>query len=147
MSGHQSPQVQKIAFPDPKVRTPTILIVDDEPLIRMALSDFLQECGFKTLEAADAAEAVQMVNSYAVVLDLVMTDIRMPGTMDGFGLAQWIRQNRPQLPVILCSGDARKADAAEQLCAGEPFLAKPYDFKVLIAQIRQTLDKARQSPH
>jgi CheY-like chemotaxis protein len=146
MSGQQSPQFQRVAFPDPKVRTPTILIVDDEPLIRMAISDFLQDCGFKTLEAADAAEAVQMINSYAIVLDLVMTDIRMPGEMDGFGLAQWIRQHRPQLPVILCSGDARKADAAEHLCASEPFLAKPYDFKLMIAQVRQVLDKGKQAP-
>ena len=136
-------ELEKVTFPKPEERTPTILIVDDEPLIRMAISDFLQECGFKTLEAAHAAEAIQMINSYAVVLDLVFSDVSMPGAMDGFGLAQWIRQNRPELPVILCSGDTKKSDLALDLCSGEPFLAKPFDFKLVLAQIRQLLDKRK----
>jgi CheY-like chemotaxis protein len=142
-AGARTSGLEKVAFPDPKERTPAILIVDDEPLIRMAISDFLQECGFKTLEASDASEAVQMINSYAIVLDLVFSDIQMPGEMDGFGLATWIRQNRPQLPVILCSGDSKKSTLAHELCEGEPFLAKPFDFKLVLAQIRQTLDKRK----
>jgi CheY-like chemotaxis protein len=66
--------VRANAFPDPKERTPTILVVDDEVLIRMALSDFLQKCGFKVLEASNAAEAIEIVQSHLSVLDLVFSD-------------------------------------------------------------------------
>jgi CheY-like chemotaxis protein len=136
--------VRANAFPDPKERTPTILVVDDEVLIRMALSDFLQECGFKVLEASNAAEAIEIVQSHLSVLDLVFSDIRMPGEMDGFGLSKWIRQNT-QLPVILTSGDSSKSDAAHELCAEEPFLKKPYDLQYVVGQIRNTLDARNKS--
>jgi CheY-like chemotaxis protein len=76
-------------------RTPTILVVEDEFLIRAMLSDYLQECGFKVLEASSGDEAVAIIENVDVVIDLVLTDIRMPGAMDGFGLAQWVRTNRP----------------------------------------------------
>jgi CheY-like chemotaxis protein len=131
-------------FPDPKERTPTILVVDDEVLIRMAISDFLQECGFKVLEASNAEEAIVMIRSHQSILDLVFSDIRMPGEMDGFGLSKWIRQNT-KIPVILTSGDARKSDAAHELCAEEPFLAKPYDLHYVVGQIRDILGKQKKS--
>ena len=132
--------VETVAFPNPVERTPTVLVVDDEVLLRMNLSDFLQECGFKVLEASSAGEAVEMVRSYSGRIDLVFSDVVMPGDMDGFGLAQWVRSNRPGLPVILCSGDLGKADAAHQICAGEPFLSKPFDLHMALAKIRHLLD-------
>jgi CheY-like chemotaxis protein len=132
------------SFPDPEERTPTILVVDDEVLIRMAISDFLQECGFKVFEASNADEAIEMIQSHQSVLDLVFSDVRMPGEMDGFGLSKWIRQNT-KIPVILTSGDAKKTDAAHELCAQEPFLAKPYDLHYVVGQIRETIGKQKKS--
>ena len=132
-------RVQQIAFPDPEERTPTILIVEDETLIRIALSDYLQECGFKILEAAHADEAVKILEHCPVVIDLVFSDVVMPGSMDGFALARWIRAHRPGLPVMLTSGDARKADCARELCEREPFLSKPYDLARLVAEMRTLL--------
>ena len=129
---------------DFKERTPTILIVEDEPLIRALLSDFLQECGFKVLEAAHAAEAIEIVQQPVVQIDLVFSDVRMPGETDGFGLSRWIKENRPGLPVILASGDIGKANATHELCANEPFLTKPYNFDVVVAHIRQLI-AARQT--
>jgi DNA-binding NtrC family response regulator len=126
-------------FPDPHERTPTLLIVDDEPLIRMVLSDFLQECGFKVLEASSADEAMQMIESTSVSIDLVVSDVRMPGERDGYGLARWVRGHAKKVPVILCSGDATKTTAAQELCAKEPFFAKPYDLQMVVAQIRRSL--------
>ncbi len=58
--------------------------MDDEFLIRMAVSDFLQECGFKVVEAASADEAVQILQTNALVIDLVFSDVIMPGEMDGW---------------------------------------------------------------
>ena len=135
--------LQRIPFPDPKERTPTILVVEDEVLIRMALCDYLQECGFKVLSAGNAAEAIEMILSNRTIIDLVFSDVRMPGEMDGFGLAKWIRKNRPDLAIILTSGDSKKATSARELCESEPFVAKPYDLKLAVAQIR-ALMKARE---
>jgi CheY-like chemotaxis protein len=128
----------EVSLPDSKERLPTVLVVDDEVLIRMALSDFLQECGFKVLEAGTAAEAIEMIQSHQNVIDLVFSDVRMPGDMDGFGLSKWIRTNTG-LPVILASGNAKKSDVAHELCTEEPFLTKPYDLEYVVAQIRQTI--------
>ena len=89
--------MQQVAqlFSDVKDRTPTVLVVEDEFLIRAMLSDYLQECGFKVLEGSTADEAVAIIENVDVPIDLVLTDIRMPGSMDGFGLARWVRANRP----------------------------------------------------
>lgn len=132
-------RIEQIAFPDPEERTPTILIVEDETLIRIALSDYLQECGFKILEAAHADEAVKILEHAHVAIDLVFSDVVMPGSMDGFALARWVRTNRPGLPVMLTSGDVRKADCARELCEREQFLSKPYDLARLVARMRAML--------
>jgi DNA-binding response OmpR family regulator len=59
--------------------------------------------------------------------------------MDGFGLAKWIRQNRKGLPVLIASGDTGKANVAHELCADRPFFKKPYELKMVVAQVRQML--------
>ena len=79
--------LDEVSLPDPSERRPSVLIVDDEFLIRIALSDFLQECGFKTLEATSAERAVAVLETQEFVIDVVLTDVRMPGEMNGFGLA------------------------------------------------------------
>jgi CheY-like chemotaxis protein len=140
------PLVPNGTLPDPSARTPTILIVEDEALLRVTLSDYLQECGYKVLEAGNADEALLIVEKSEIIIDLVFTDVRMPGSMDGFGLAKWLRANRPGLPVILTSGDAKKAAEAKELCEDGPFMAKPYDLKVVVAQIRAAINASRTKP-
>jgi DNA-binding response OmpR family regulator len=114
-------------------------VVEDEFLIRAMLSDYLQECGYKVLEASTADEAVAIIEKVDVGIDVVLTDIRMPGSMDGFGLARWIRGNRPNMSVILASGDAKKTDVAKELCENAPLFEKPYDLEAVVARIRATL--------
>jgi DNA-binding NtrC family response regulator len=126
-------------FPEMKDRTLTILVVEDEFLIRAMLSDRLQGCGFKVLEGSTADEAIGIIENVHVPIDLVLTDVRMPGSMDGFGLARWIGANRPGIQVILASGEARKTDVAKELCENQPFFEKPYDVEAVVAQIRTTL--------
>jgi CheY-like chemotaxis protein len=67
----------------------TILIVEDELLIRLALREHLEAYGFSVLEAADAAEAMDLMEYHAEIA-LVFSDVRMPGDMDGIDLAEWI---------------------------------------------------------
>ena len=137
---------RKVNFSNPEERAPTILVVEDEPLIRMAVSDFLQDCGFKILEAGNAQEALEMIQSDQSQIDLVFSDVRMPGEIDGFGLSKWIRENRPDLPVILVSGDTKKSDVAHELCTEEPFLRKPYDLQMVVAHIRQYIERRKNLP-
>ena len=139
----EQPRVSTDGFPDPNDRTPTILVVDDEALIRAMLSDYLQECGFKVLEASTADEAILIIEKSDVIIDLVFSDVSMPGSMDGFGLARWIHTNRPGLPIILTSGDAQKASSAKKLCESEPFMAKPYELSVVVARIRASIETSR----
>ena len=131
---------------DPTQRTPTILVVDDEALIRAILSDYLQECGYKVLVGSNAEEAILIIEKSDVIIDLVFSDVRMPGSMDGFGLARWVRVNRPGLPIVLTSDDAKKVSSARELCENEPFMAKPYDLKAVVAQIRASINTSRTKP-
>ncbi len=117
---------------------PTILVVEDEVLIRMAVSDYLRGCGFRVVEAGSADEAVEVLKADTAV-DIVFSDVNMPGSLDGFGLAQWIRRERPRLKIILTSGVSRKAKEAGDLCEDSPFLDKPYHHGDLEGHIRRLL--------
>ena len=135
------PNAAEWQFPDRGGRMPAILVVDDEVLMRLVISDYLRECGFRVFEARSASEAIEILESdRAPIIDLIFSDVRIPGGMDGFELAQWVRRNRPGLPVILTSGDGRKSEAAKDLCENEPFFAKPYDVGTVVAQIRASID-------
>ena len=123
---------------------PTILIVEDEFLARAMLADHLQECGFMVFEAGNADEAITTIET-GIPIDLVLTDVRMPGSMNGFGLAKWIGTNKPKISVILASGEANQTDAANELCDHIPFFKKPYDLTAIVAEIRATLGQAESS--
>ena len=123
---------------------PTVLVVADEVLVRMAVSDYLRECGYNVVEASDAREAIEVMTSETLV-DIAFSDIAMPGDLDGFGLAQWIRRERPDIKVVLTSGIARSAKAAGELCEEGPTLAKPYEHADLERRIRTLLASGGKS--
>jgi CheY-like chemotaxis protein len=101
---------------------------------------FAWHCGYAVIEAASADDAVEILSTNPQI-ELVMTDVRMPGTRDGFALARWVRDSGSNIPVIICSGDSNKAEAAQRLCAEEPFLAKPYSLPAVAAHIREILNR------
>jgi len=113
---------------------PAVLIAEDEMLIRFALSDCLAERGFRVFEAATASEAIDVLE-HEPEIELVFTDIRMPGPINGIDLANWVHAHRPGLSVVLTSGDARKAELAAKITPEEPFIAKPYDLQSVADQI------------
>jgi DNA-binding NtrC family response regulator len=117
----------------------TVLVVEDEVLIRLFISAYLRDCGFRVIEAAHADEALVVLQEPGVTVDIVMSDVEMPRSMDGFGLARWLRVNKPGLPVILVGSAARAATAAADLCESGPISAKPYDPQILLDQIRRHL--------
>lgn len=113
---------------------PAILVVEDDVLVRTVTAAYLRECGLDVIEASDAHEAIRVIEA-KVRIDVVFSDINMPGGIDGFDLARWVRRERPQLKVILTSGaghGARQADEA-------PILAKPYNHAELERRIRALL--------
>jgi DNA-binding response OmpR family regulator len=135
------------AFPDPKQRQPTILVVEDEVLLRAALAEYLRECGFRVCEAGAVADAIAILEAKKSAIDLVLSDVEMPGKPDGFELARWVRKNRPQLPILLAGSDRKKADAANDLCLSAPFFAKPYDLNRVVIFVRSALQvKAGKRP-
>jgi CheY-like chemotaxis protein len=115
----------------------TILVVEDEILIRMAVSDFLRECGYRVLEASTAEEA-QSVFRAGEPIEILFSDIDLGGGMNGFALAAWTRQNYPAVKILLASGVARMEEEAKHLCDG-PFLQKPYAHASLADHIKRLL--------
>jgi DNA-binding NtrC family response regulator len=122
----------------------TILVVDDEPIIRAALADHLEEKGFEVIEAADADQAILLLCRDSHPVDLVFTDVRMPGAMDGVGLSRWVFENRPGIPVIIASGDMGKAVALDDLC-GAKAIAKPFDYNHVSDTIAELIRARKDS--
>lgn len=125
-----------LAFPSRRHDAPTVLVVDDEFLMRGVLTEILQDSGFRVLAAASADDAIALLNGQDVI-DLVFSDIKMPGP-DGFSLARWVHQNKPGMPVILASGYSGKTNMAAELREAE-FLRKPCDFEMIVTKIRETI--------
>ena len=114
---------------------PALLLVEDDVLVRTVTAAYLRECGLDVIEASDAHDAIRLLEA-KVRVDIVFSDINMPGSIDGFGLASWVRRERPGLKVILTSGAGHGARAADE---GGPILAKPYDHGELERRIRALL--------
>ena len=120
---------------------PVVLVVDDEPAIRAFVCEYLRENGFHTLGVGSADRAIHLLE-HGQAADLVFSDVRMPGERDGYGLARWIAENRPNIPVILTTGDIGKENAAALLCHTE-MLGKPYELDMAVARIRTTIERRK----
>jgi CheY-like chemotaxis protein len=107
---------------------PAILVVEDELLLRLMAVDIVENAGFEALSAATADEALCILEARADVR-LVFTDIQMPGSMDGLGLAHAVRDRWPPVELIVTSG--RTHIPAKDLPDGGRFFAKPYDVEAL----------------
>lgn len=114
----------------PKAR---ILVVEDEVLTRLALAEDLRDAGYAVVEASNADDALAYLQTGRQV-DLILSDIRMPGSIDGLQLARRLRIERPSLPVILSSAGGSAGIT--------PFLAKPYRMEQVLSVIAKTLRPA-----
>ena len=118
----------------PETRLETILIVEDEILVRMVIADYLRECGYRVIEAGNAAEAIKVLRSPERI-DIVFSDVQMPGTMDGLRLVSLIRDRWPPIRLILTSGKA--LPAGETLPKDCTFIPKPYSLENLTDALRK----------
>ena len=119
---------------------PVVLVVEDEPLLRMFAVDLIEEACFSVVEAATADEAVQLLET-RLDIRIVFTDIDMPGSMDGLKLAAAIRDRWPPIEIIITSGAVMNAAAA--LPDRAVFFPKPYDHGRLISTLQTFADLPR----
>ena len=114
----------------------TVLVVEDEVFLRCAVGEYLRSCGLHVIETANALEAMRVLRC-GTEIDIVFSDIQLPGSVDGITLAEWISREHPQTKVILTSGLAEETWSA---AAGRyQILSKPYDHCDLESRIRVLL--------
>jgi len=118
------------------VTRPVVLIVEDEWLVRFHAVEVLDEAGFIALEAANADDAVAILESRKDI-SVMFTDIDMPGSMDGLKLARAVRDRWPPIKIIITSG--QRAASADDMPAGGKFFGKPYDLAEVTRTIRQLI--------
>jgi DNA-binding NtrC family response regulator len=115
----------------------TILVVEDEVLIRLSVCDFLRECGYRVLEAGTGEDAQSIFES-GEPIEVLFSDIDLGHGINGFALATWVRSNYPTIRTVLASGVTRMAREAAHLCDA-PFLDKPYSYEALADHIKRLL--------
>lgn len=105
----------------------TVLIVGDEALLRMMAVETLEDAGYRVLEAANSQEAIKVL-AHAGRVDVLMTDVHMPGETSGIGLVQYVERQYPHIRAIIVSGKALRADFPP----AATFVPKPYSYEVLV---------------
>jgi DNA-binding NtrC family response regulator len=114
----------------------TVLVVDDEPLIRMVLADALEDEGFLVIEASNVLEAVSVLGSRQV--DCLVTDIDMPGGLNGVDLVKFVRGIGSTMVVIVTSG---RLPNDGELPPNERFLQKPYSLETVVSDVNTAISR------
>lgn len=109
-----------------------VLVVEDDPFVRMDAVDMVEEAGFVAVEASNAAEAIEILEARPDIR-VVFTDIDMPGSMDGLALARAVRNRWPPVHIIVASGQVRAA--SHDLPSQALFFTKPYQRKAIKAAL------------
>jgi len=117
-------------------RPPKVLVVEDEMLLRMRAVDIVEDAGFAPIEAVNADEALAILESRSDV-DLLFTDIQMPGSIDGLKLAHAVHERWPSIKIILVSGKLTPADSERP--TDSRFFEKPLEVKQMIAEIQEMI--------
>ena len=115
-----------------------ILLVEDDPLVRLALADALYRAGFQVVEAEDGDGAREQLDG-PDGFDLLLTDVRMPGAMDGIALAGEARRRDPGIPVVYATGEPELVVDAGHPGAREAMVVKPYDPGEILRVVRGLL--------
>jgi CheY-like chemotaxis protein len=139
---HAPPRVEPEQQPSPaRGRGETVLLVEDAPSVRRTVRTTLLRLGYQVVEAADAEEALALCRAPGARVDVLLSDVVMPG-VGGVELARRLRHERPTIPVVLMSGYSAEL-AAEGLPDGVRFLAKPLEPATLASVVRAAVDGPR----
>ena len=119
-----------------------ILLVEDEPLVRMTAADELEEAGFHVLEAANADVALKVLGVRSDEVQVLFTDVDMPGSMDGLALAVQVHRRWPHVLLLISYGYARPRP--DEIPDHGQFLPKPYGAATLVGHIHDLMRTVRQ---
>jgi two-component system, response regulator PdtaR len=119
----------------------TVLVVEDEILIRLMVADALRAQGITVIEASNGDEALRVLQS-SVPVELLLTDIRMPSALDGLALAHAARAARPDLKLIVASSQPAGDEVAG---LADAFFAKPFDLKGVVQRVKSLLAEAHHA--
>lgn len=122
-----------------RISQTSVLIVEDELLVRMNMAMHLEEEGFNVAEAADAEEAIRLLEANDAI-QLIFTDIDMPGSMDGLKLSAYVRGRWPPIHIIVTSG--KRLVEITDLPDGSVFFSKPYQLDAVTSTMREMLAAA-----
>jgi DNA-binding NtrC family response regulator len=117
-----------------------VILVEDEPLIRMIAESVLCDCGFQVFVATDAHDALRILEAEAIHIQVLFTDVNMPGAMNGVTLAHYVRRHWPWISELITSGRGSSVD--NDMPEGSCFIAKPYDLNKVVNQIRDMAEAA-----
>jgi CheY-like chemotaxis protein len=118
-----------------KAKSPTILIVEDEALVRISMAEEFRDSGFRVLEACNAEEALQIFGA-SEPIELMISDVNMPG-MDGVALAIWVQSNFPDVRIVMVSGAASNRTAI----TGVVFIEKPFALDNIVRIVRSLIKR------
>ena len=121
------------------MQSKVVLVVEDEWIVRATLVEVLADAGFFVVEAEQGAVALEALERHAPAVDVLFTDVRMPGDIDGLELARRAATLRPSIAIIVASGNL--IPSRDDLPHGCLFLSKPYSFRELPDQIRTFLGR------
>jgi CheY-like chemotaxis protein len=125
----------------------TILAVDDEPFLLEYVRRVLQRCGHRLLLADNGGEAWAIFEDGSSEIDLVLTDLVMPGSFDGLELAKRIRRSRPQVPVLFMTGAPQSDPVTAKLCRDRRLLKKPFYPDQLVALVQEHFPCLGMTPY
>jgi signal transduction histidine kinase/PAS domain-containing protein len=130
----------KAANMSPSRNSETVLVVDDEPTVRMLISDILEELGYVAIEAADSVAGLKILQSNARI-DLLVTDVGLPGGMNGRQMADAARVTRPDLTVLFITGYAENSVLGNgRLAPGMAVMTKPFPVEMMASRIKQMIE-------
>jgi two-component system, response regulator PdtaR len=122
---------------------PTILVVDDEGLVRQMSADELSDAGYRVLEAANSQEAIAILESGAGVA-VLFTDVNMPGALDGLDLARLVHERWPKVRLLVTSGGAKMGPA--DVPDNGRFIAKPYSLQRMCSVVDELVERGQAKP-
>jgi CheY-like chemotaxis protein len=116
-----------------------ILCVEDDDLIRQVMAEGLRDAGYDVLEAKDSDDAIEQIG-HSHHIDLVFTDVQMPGHLDGMGLVEKIRRDNPRMPFIVTSGNGYQiTERLRRFKSPMAFLSKPYTLSKVLEKLRELI--------
>ena len=117
----------------------TVLIVEDDSSVRLTMSRLLERVGYEVIQSVNGPEALDLLKRREVKIDIVVTDMVMPGGLTGMEVGKEIRKMNPDMPIVYCSGYSSELMSVASLTSTERFLSKPFEATQLLSIVRELL--------